>query len=84
MTLDIEALAEYGGQGVCRVVSLWGDTVSRYKEVLKTWARSRNWRVAWELPEGLGLTLVCCQKCQMTQDLITGLLSMPDSCSGKL
>ena len=44
-TLDIEALSEYSGQGVCRTVELHGDTRDRYKEDMKTWAGNRNWRV---------------------------------------
>ena len=44
VTLDMEALAEYSGQGVCRMVGL-GDTATRYRGELVTWARSRNWRV---------------------------------------
>ena len=45
VTLDVEALAEYSGQGVCREVRLLGDTAARYKEELRTWASNRNWRV---------------------------------------
>ena len=45
VTLDIEALTEYSGHGVCRAVTLWGRTVARYREELATWARSRNWIV---------------------------------------
>ena len=41
----MEALAEYSGQGLCSEVSLWGDTAARYREELRTWARSRNWKV---------------------------------------
>ena len=36
-------LSEYSGQGVCRYMRLWGDPAARYKEEMKTWARSRNW-----------------------------------------
>ena len=50
VTLDIESLTEYSGKGVCSKLMLYyeawdrsGDT--RYREELKTWARSRNWRV---------------------------------------
>ena len=45
VTLDMKALAEYSGQGVCREVELYYDTADRYSEELVTWARSRNWRV---------------------------------------
>ena len=31
-TLDMEAMAEYSGQGVCREVELRGDAVARYRE----------------------------------------------------
>ena len=44
VTLDIKALAEYSGQGVCRYSELQDDTAARYREELRTWARSRNWR----------------------------------------
>ena len=55
VTLDIEALTEYRGQGVCQKVKLMGlgmgDTaVERYREDLRKWARSKNWRenmVGW-------------------------------------
>jgi len=45
VTLDVEALAEYSGLGVCREVYSSGDTAARYKEELRTWASNRNWRV---------------------------------------
>ena len=49
VTLDIETLTEYSGQGVCRELRLYYDTADRYKEELKrTWARNINWKVAWE------------------------------------
>ena len=44
VTLDMEALSEYSGHGVCWLVSLWVDTDGRYKEDLRKWARSKNWR----------------------------------------
>ena len=45
VTLDMEALAEYSGQGVCWNVTLDEDTADRYRGELVTWARSRNWRI---------------------------------------
>ena len=45
VTLDIRILIEYNGQGKCRVVECHFDTVSRYRERLRTWAKSRNWVV---------------------------------------
>ena len=45
LTLDMEALAEYSGQGVCSKVTLYDDTAARYRGELVTWARSRDWRV---------------------------------------
>ena len=50
VTLDIEALAEYSGHGVCRILALEEDTVIRYGEELKTWARSRKWGVDDDMP----------------------------------
>ena len=46
VTLDIEAFTEYSGHGACKKVVLKKDVVARYREELRTWARSRNWRVA--------------------------------------
>ena len=43
VTLDMKALAEYCGQGVCRWVELLSDTAARYREELVTWAISRDW-----------------------------------------
>ena len=42
VTLDIEALVEYSGQGECRKVTLRDD---RYRDQMRTWARSKNWKV---------------------------------------
>ena len=44
VTLDMEALTEYSGQGVCREVELQNDTAHIYNEEMRTWARSRKWR----------------------------------------
>ena len=49
VTLDIENLTEYSGQGVCRKVELFLDVserADRYREGMRTWARSRNWSVS--------------------------------------
>ena len=40
VTLDIEALVEYSGQGECRKVTLRDD---RYRDQMRTWARTKNW-----------------------------------------
>jgi len=45
VTLDIEAMTEYSGQGQCNIMKLAGDSAARYREVLRTWARSKKWRV---------------------------------------
>jgi len=42
VTLDLETLVEYSGQGVCRQVELRGDTLTRYRKDMKKWA---NWKV---------------------------------------
>ena len=47
VTLDIEALTEYSGEGECREVELRGDdTATRYRDQLRTWARSKDWKVS--------------------------------------
>ena len=46
--LDIRALTEYDGQGKCFMVSCInerGINGVRYREQLRTWATSRNWKV---------------------------------------
>ena len=48
VTLDIEALAEYSGQGRCMGVRLWGSMGSPLCHALEgelSWARSTNWGV---------------------------------------
>ena len=46
VTLDIEALTEYSGRGECWDLRLSFDTRGRYREEMRTWARTRNWKVA--------------------------------------
>ena len=46
VTLDIRVLMEYSGQGKCRMMKFpSSDTAGRYREQLRTWATSRNWKV---------------------------------------
>ena len=52
VTLDIEALVKYSGQGKCRTVRCYGDTAARYRGEMITWAKSRNWAVVHDR-EGL-------------------------------
>ena len=42
VTLDIEALTEYSGQGRCTSVVCLRNTVDRYSEALNTWTTSRT------------------------------------------
>ena len=49
VTLDVEALSEYSGQGVCRVVEISGDTAARHREELRNWTSNRNWRVVEDI-----------------------------------
>ena len=46
VTLDIEALTEYSGRGECWDLRLSYDRRGRYREEMRTWARTRNWKVA--------------------------------------
>ena len=52
LTLNMETLTEYSGQGVCRYIGLQDDTAARYRGELLTWARSRNWRVNGPFSDG--------------------------------
>ena len=45
VTMDMETLAEYSGQGRCRRVQLSRSIAAKYWEDLRTWARGRNWRI---------------------------------------
>ena len=65
VTLDIESLTQYSGQGACSKLMLYyeawdrsGDT--RYREELKTWARSRNWKVAQDGDGGGVFEIIKC------------------------
>ena len=65
--LDIEALAEYSGQGRCSKVELDDkNTTARYEVELRTWAGSRNWTVRVHL-ERLknGVLLYCASRLRM-------------------
>ena len=43
VSLDIKALSEYSGQGVCKIMSLQTEKAKEYQWELRTWAKSRNW-----------------------------------------
>ena len=47
VSLDISALTQYSGQGVCARVDSWYYTGVKYsyREELRSWARRINWRV---------------------------------------
>ena len=47
VTLDIRVLMEYSGQGKCRRVECYYDTVAGYKKQLKNLAISKNWTVTF-------------------------------------
>ena len=42
-TLDIEALAEYSGQGCCSIMKLSYSTSDKFFDDLRTWANRKNW-----------------------------------------
>ena len=56
VTLDIEALTEYSGQGVCREVELRGD---RYREEMRTWAKTRSWIVIKDYSDSYKVFHIC-------------------------
>ena len=41
--LDIKALTEYSGQGMCRQIICNKGIVTSHREELETWAKSHNW-----------------------------------------
>ena len=46
VTLDIEELTQYDGQGRCSEFDVWDDTRTRYEGRLEGWAadKGRSWR----------------------------------------
>ena len=45
VTLDMEELTQYDGQGLCSVLHVWGDTRDRYRNWLRRWAADMLWTV---------------------------------------
>ena len=45
VTLDIEELTQYDGQGHCSELEVWGDMRDRYWERLREWAADKGWTV---------------------------------------
>ena len=52
VALDIRSLMDYSGQGKCRGVWCYSDSVDSYRKQLRTWASSKNWEVGSDL-EGI-------------------------------
>ena len=45
MTLDINALTQYSGQGKCSKIHCYGYVYNKvFKEELETWAQRKNWK----------------------------------------
>ena len=45
VTLDIQTLCQYNGQGTCWQLVVWGDTRRRYQEKLRQWIEEVSWAV---------------------------------------
>ena len=45
MSLDINILTQYSGQGKCWEVVCWDDTGTKYREEVRSWAEKINWKV---------------------------------------
>ena len=45
VTLDIRVLARYSGQGVCKKLTLYNTAADKYREDIRTLARSKNLKV---------------------------------------
>ena len=48
VTLDIEVLTRYDGQGRCSVLEVCSDTRERHRSRLRRWAADKGWTVTWE------------------------------------
>ena len=55
VTLDIEELTQYDGQGHCSGIWLVGDTRTRHRDRLRRWAADKGWTVTRDKVLGLGL-----------------------------
>ena len=49
VSLDIMALTQYNGQGMCSNVDCCYETARRNKEEVRSWAKRMNWRVAADM-----------------------------------
>ena len=47
-TLDMDTLAQYDGEGECEDMWLWGDTVERYGDQVRAWAKNIGWQTEAE------------------------------------
>ena len=53
VTLDIEKLTLYDGQGHCRELEVWSYARERYGDRLRRWAADKGWRVTWDIQHGM-------------------------------
>ena len=65
-TLDIEALAEYSGQGCCSLMKLSYSTSDKFFDDLRTWANRKNWLLHFTTDHWL-LTNMKMKMAQMAQ-----------------
>ena len=56
VTLDIEELTQYDGQGRCRGLQVWSETRERYGDRLREWTADKGWRVT--LDDGVSWLLM--------------------------
>ena len=48
VTLDVEELTQYDGQGRCSELDVRGEMRERYGDRLREWAADKGWRVTWD------------------------------------
>ena len=49
VTLDIEMLTQYDGQGSCNKLLVLGHTSARYRDRLRRWVADKGWRVTMDV-----------------------------------
>ena len=53
--LDMEALTKYNGKGRCKNIYLRVDWSDNYRQRLRDWAQDRDWSVAFDHRDGIGV-----------------------------
>ena len=56
VSLDIMALTQYNGQGMCSNVDCCYETARRNREEVRSWAKRMNWRVSADMRDQIRIS----------------------------